>query len=335
MLVLLTYIGGFLVLSGLLALVDAAVLSVSQAETEELVEEGRRGARWLKQAKDQITRSVVVIVMVTNTVNVLGPILVGQKAVEIYDSTVIGIITAVLTFGTILFSEIIPKSLGAHYAPLVSRYAAPGIVILGWILFPVVVLLEWIAGLFQRGERKIGTEAQIRSLVKIGLKTGQIEQDEGQLIHRAFVLNDRSAKDLMTRSERIVGIPAAASISQAGEIAMEHQHSRFPLVGDSTHQIDGMVLGREVLSALVAGRGEAPVEELRHAMPRVASSQRSDVLLDMFRDRQVHMATVEDAEHVIGLVTLEDVLEELVGEIEDEKDLRPKAGLNRTPAGSE
>lgn len=320
MLVLSAYIGCFLLLSGVLALVDAAVLSVTQAETEELLLQGKTGSRWLKQVKDQITRSVVVIVMITNTVNILGPILIGQKAVEIYDSAVIGIITAILTFSTIIFSEIIPKSLGAHYAPLISRYAAPLIVALWWIFYPVVLLLEWIAELFQRGERKIGTEAQIRSLVKIGLRTGQIEEDESQMIHRAFILNDRSARDLMTRIDRVVGIPATATIRQAGDLAVAHQMSRYPVFGSSTDDVQGMILGREVLSALVAGKDDQPITDLVHPIPRVAASQRSDALLDMFRDRQVHVATVHEAASTVGLITLEDVLEELVGEIEDEKD---------------
>ena len=320
MLVLTAYIGCFLLLSGILALVDAAILSVTQAETEELLLQGKTGARWLKQVKDQITRSVVVIVMITNTINILGPILIGQKAVEIYDSAIIGVITAILTFSTIIFSEIIPKSLGAHYAPLISRYAAPAIVALWWVLYPVVLLLEWIAELFQRGERKIGTEAQIRSLVKIGLRTGQIEQDESQMIHRAFILNDRSASDLMTQIDHVVGIPASATIRQAGDLAVDHQMSRYPVFGSSSDDVQGMILGREVLSALVAGKDDQPITDLVHPIPRVAASQRSDELLDMFRDRQVHVATVHEAATTVGLITLEDVLEELVGEIEDEKD---------------
>jgi CBS domain containing-hemolysin-like protein len=320
MLILLVYIVMFLFLSGLLALVDAAVLSVTRAETEEMVIQGKPGAAALKLVKQKITQAVVVIVIVTNTINVLGPILVGQRATILYGSTVIGIITAVLTFGTIIFSEIIPKSLGTHYAPLISRMAAPVIVALTYGLYPLVILLEKTAAFFQRGERKIGTETQIRSLVKIGLRAGRIEEDEGQLIQRAFVLNDRTAEAIMTPLNKMVSLPETATVREAAQVVFDHEYSRYPVVGKTPDEVKGMVLSREILSALADGRDDEPVSSFVHSIPRVKAEKRSDTLLLMFRDRQKHLATVHREGKTIGLVTLEDVLEELVGEIEDEKD---------------
>lgn len=320
MLILTVYILVFLALSGLLALVDAAILSVTRAETEEMVVQNKVGAAALKLVKKRITRGVVVIVLVTNTINVLGPILVGQKAVELYNNSAIGIITAVLTFGSIIFSEIIPKSLGTHYAPLISRCAAPVIVWLTWALYPVVWTLEKIARFFQRGERRIGTETQIRSLVSIGLRSERIEEDEGQLIHNAFLLNDRTAADIMTPCEKVVSIPSTATVREAADVVFAHEYSRYPVYSESPDDVLGMVLSREILSELASGNDGEPVSSLIHATPRVTPDKRSDGLLAMFRQRQVHLATVHKDNRLLGLVTLEDVLEELVGEIEDEKD---------------
>lgn len=320
MLILTVYILVFLALSGLLALVDAAVLSVTHAETEELVVQQKFGAVALKSVKRHITRGVVVIVLVTNTINVLGPILVGQKAVELYSSTIIGVITAVLTFGTIIFSEIIPKSLGAHYAPLISRCAAPVIVWLTWGLYPIVWFLEKIARFFQRGERQVGTETQIRSLVSIGLRSERIEEDEGRLIHNAFLLNDLTAGDIMTPREKIVSISSAATVREAANVIFSHEFSRYPVTGESPDDVLGMVLSREILSALAHGQDDDSISSMIHSTPRVPPNKRSDGLLSMFRQRQVHLATVHKDNQLLGLVTLEDVLEELVGEIEDEKD---------------
>jgi len=320
MLVITIYILVFLFLSGLLAMVDAAALSVTHAETEELVLQQKSGALWLRRVKQNITQAVVVIVMITNTINILGPILVGQKAVEIYDSSAIGVITAVLTFGTIIFSEIIPKSLGTHYAPVIARYSAPAIVWLSWALYPVVVILERIAAFFQRGERHIGTEAQIQSLVTIGLKAGRIEQDEGQMIHQAFGLNDRTAEDIMTPVSAMVTMPNNLTIRAAADIVLQHEFSRYPVLDESSGNVVGMVLGREILSAVVADHGELPLAGFVHDVGRVQPDMRSDLLLVMFRDRQRHITMVDRGGQTIGLVTLEDVLEELVGDIEDEKD---------------
>ncbi|MFG0331928.1 MAG: hemolysin family protein [Maioricimonas sp. JB049] len=321
MLLLSIYVLMFLFLSGLLALVDAAVLSVTRAETEELVLQEKTGAVWLQTVKKQMTRAVVVIVIITNTINVLGPILVGQKAVEIYGSTVIGVITAVLTLGTIIFSEIIPKSLGAHYAPTISRCSAPVIVALWWGLFPIVILLERMVVLLQRGERHVGTETQIRSLVRLGLQSGRIEPDESQLIQQAFLLNDRSAADIMTPRAQVVTIPATATISEAARIVFDHEFSRYPVLGDEPHDVIGMVLSRQILAQLADGHAGAVVKELVQPVPRVPPEMRSDALLAMFRRRKVHLAAVHESGRLLGLVTLEDVLEELVGEIADEKDV--------------
>ena len=188
------YVIVFIAMSGLLAMVDAAVLSVSQAEVEELVLSQAWGAVSLRSISHHITRAVVIIVMITNTVNVLGPILAGSKAIELFGGKVIGIITAILTLGTIVFSEIIPKSLGTHYAPLIARLAAPFILVLIYAHYPIVRFLEWFSSLFKSGERPIGTEAQIRSLATIGRQAGYIGSDEGRLIHRAFILRQDGSR---------------------------------------------------------------------------------------------------------------------------------------------
>ena len=98
----------------------------------------------------------------------------GTKAVELYGDAGIGVLTALLTFLTIVFSEIIPKSLGMRYAPLIARLSAPAILGLVYALYPIVVLLGWVSSVFASGKRPIGTEAQVRSLVNVGRRAGYI-----------------------------------------------------------------------------------------------------------------------------------------------------------------
>ena len=187
MFVLVLLVVVFLFLSGMAAAVDAAVLSVSRPEVEVLVEQRKWGARRLRSVKKQLTQSVVVIVIVTNTINVLGPILVSREAQATYGVEGLAVITVVLALGTMVFSEIIPKSLGAHYAPLVARLAAPAIRSLRILLYPLVIALAALSRLFTRGTRQIGTEEQIRSLVRIG--------DSAVLIQRGclFLMKDTTS----------------------------------------------------------------------------------------------------------------------------------------------
>ena len=323
MLELALYIVVFIALSGLMAMVDAAVLSISRGEVEEMVLRKMWGAGALQTISQRITRAVVIIVLITNTINILGPILAGKKAIDLYGSTAIGVVTAILTFGTIVFSEIIPKSLGAHYAPLIARVSAPVILSLVYGLFPLVLALEWISNLLKSGRRPIGTEAQIRSLVTIGRRAGYIESDEGHLIHRAFILNDRTAADIMTPLKDIVGVDATATVRQAADRVLRDAFSRYPVFGKSIHDIQAMALSRDILKALSEGKDQQPVTTIARPALTVSAAVRSDELLILFRDRHVHMAIVQDQGKTVGLVTLEDVLEELVGEIEDEKDAAP------------
>ena len=317
---LILYIVVFIVLSGLMAMVDAAVLSVSRAEVEELVQQKKWGANALQAVALRLPRAVVIIVVLTNTINILGPILAGKKAVAVYGDAVIGVVTAILTFGTIIFSEIIPKSLGAHYAPLISRASAPIILALIYGLYPLVLALAWVSRLFQSGERRIGTETQIRSLVTIGRRAGYIEQDEDQLIHRAFVLNDRTTADVMTPMEEIVGVDASLTIRQAADRVVQHVYSRYPVFEESIHDVAGMVMGRDILEAMTEGRNNELVSSIVRPILTADVEMRSDELLVLFRDKHIHLAIVQDRGQTRGLVTLEDVLEELVGEIEDETD---------------
>jgi CBS domain containing-hemolysin-like protein len=315
---------GFITLSGLMSAIEAAVLNVSRGEVEELCVQKAYGAEALKKITRNITRPMVVLVIITNTINVLGPILAGQKAIELYGDVAIGIITAVLTLGTIFFSEIIPKSLGSHYAPYISRWAAPGIrgLIVG--LFPLVRALEWFSNLLKSGERRIGTESQIRSLARIGRKRGYIDHAEGQMVQRVFLLNDQCARDIMTALEDVIAVPGNASVCEASTLVFRHAYSRYPVYGASMDEISGMVMSRDILEALTDGKDADPVSTICRPTLTVSADMRSDILLMLFRDARLHLAVVQDEHKTIGLITLEDVLEELVGEIEDEKDFSGK-----------
>ncbi len=326
MLELTLYVVLFIGLSGLMAAIEAAVLNISAAEVEELRLHGAWGSAALKKITGRLTQPLVVLVVFTNTINVLGPMLAGRKAFQLYGDVGIGAIAIILTLGTIVFSEIVPKSLGSHYAPLVSRSAAPAIRSLIVALYPFVIALEWFSELLKTGKRRIGTEEQIRALARMGRGEGYIESAEGQMIHRAFMLNDRSAADIMTPLADVVAVAKATTIEEAASRVFRHAYSRYPIFGDSPDDVSGFVLGRDILEALTDGKAQELVSTVRRHILKVPPDMRSDELLVLFRKEHVHLAVVQDGTHTVGLVTLEDVLEELVGDIEDEKDERKDAG---------
>ncbi|MCA9022133.1 MAG: DUF21 domain-containing protein, partial [Planctomycetaceae bacterium] len=240
----------FIALSGLMAAVDAAVLSVSHPEIDELIQHGKHGARRLRKVKQELTHSLAVIVILTNLINVLGPILVSQQAFRIYGTKALIPITMILMFGTIVFSEVIPKALASHYTPQLGRWAAPVIRALGVVIYPFSVALAWLSDKVKRGKRKIGTETQIRALVKLGRKKGYIEPGEGHMIFRTFRLNDRTALDIMTPLEQVISVPAAATVGEAAKLISTKEFSRYPVFRKSAHDIEGMLIARDILKLL-------------------------------------------------------------------------------------
>lgn len=310
----------FIIASGFLAMIDAAVLSVNHAEVEVMIAKKRYGARALKLLLRHTTRAIIIIVILTNITNILGPILVGRKAEDLFGSHVIGIVTALLTFLTIIFSEIIPKSIGSHYAPRIARVVAPAILVLIIALYPVVILLERIARVFKSGKRKVGTEDQIRALANLGGGAGHIDSDERELIHRAFVLNDRTAADIMTPASSVIFMQKGRSIRQAAKMIFEHSYSRYPVIGQSLDDVIGYILSHDTLELLADGKEGVPILQIIRPVPFVDVSVKCDDLLNVLRTSDSHLAIVRREGKTVGLVTLEDVLEELVGEINDEGD---------------
>ncbi len=320
MIELLVLAATFTCVSGVLAMIDAAILSVHHAEVEVMIAKKRWGARELKLLLRHTTRAIIVIVILTNITNILGPILVGRKAVDLFGSQAIGVVTALLTFVTIIFSEIIPKSIGSHYAPRIARIIAPVLLALVIILFPAVIVLERITRMFRSGKRKVGTEDQIRALANLGGGAGHIDSDERELIHRAFVLNDRTAGDIMTPASSIVFIQKGRSIRQAAKIIFEYSYSRYPVIGQSLDDVYGYILSHDTLEMLADGKDGLPLSEIVRPVPNVESTMKCDDLLNALRKTDCHIAIVRSQGKTVGLVTLEDVLEELVGEINDEGD---------------
>lgn len=319
MLMLIIAIGTVLLLSAFFSASEAALLSLSAPEVTTLALTKHFGAHPLERLYKRLDRAIFAIVIMNNIANIVGSIIVGQLVIAKYGSAALAVTTTALTFGVIIFSEIIPKSLGVHYSEAVALNVAPIINVISRFFYPVIYLLEVITRYFKRGERKVGTEEQIRSLVTMGRKAGHIETDEGQLIHRAFILNDKIAKDTMTDLKDVIGLEKSMTLHEAFDEVVGSQYSRFPVFGNSIHEILGLVLKIDILEAVALDQDESLDDMLR--VPLVVDALLpADSLLALFRKENTHLAVVQEDNHTIGIVTLEDVLEELVGNIEDETD---------------
>ncbi|MFP4311983.1 MAG: hemolysin family protein [Nitriliruptoraceae bacterium] len=302
---------------------ETALLSVPIVRVRQLANEGGRSARALLAIKRNIARPISAIVVLNNIFNIVGSVAVGTIAAAEFGDAWVGVVSGVLTFLVILFGEIMPKTLGERYAVRASLAIAVPVRALTTLMTPLVVVLEILMRPLTRGARPPSvSEAEIRILARLGHAEGVLEDDEAEMIQRVFNLNDRTAKDLMTPRTAVTWLDATATVSEVRDRILASEHTRIVLAeGDLDHAC-GVALKHELLAALLEAP-EATVGSFAREIAAVPWMKRADHLLEFFRTQREHLALVIDEYGgVIGVVTLEDVIEVLTGPIVDETDRR-------------
>jgi len=315
-----------LVLSGFFSGSEIACFSISQARVRALAEEGRRGAGSLLRLRSDPDRLLITILIGNNVANIGAASLATFLATQVLGSAGVGVATGAVTLLVLFFGEITPKSFSAANATRISLLAAPVLELLSRVLFflvgPLTALTRALLPRSPRGSTTGVSEAEIRSLTQMGHSAGAIEEHERELIERTFRLDTTRVWEVMTPRVDVFAWPEDRTAEEiAGELA-EVPFSRIPVYGDSLDDVTGVLYLRDAYQALVSGPPEATLGELAREPFFVPETLTLVQLLREFQARRIHLGMVVD-EHggTDGLVTLEDVLEELVGEIVDEVDV--------------
>ncbi len=302
---------------------EAALFSVSPIKVQNLAQSDKKSAVVLLNIRQNMNRPIATIVILNNVANIVGSIVVGGIATTILGDRWLGLFSGLLTFLVIIFSEIIPKTLGEQYAERIALLVARPVMGLTYVLTPVVWLVEKITSPITKGKTEPTTnEAEIRLLANIGRKEGIIEDDESEMIQRVFTLNDVTAEELMTPRVAMTHVRGRQSLAKAQDDIIASPHSRIIVTGNSIDDVKGVALKDELLTALIKGKDKVQVLELSREVEFVPESVRADDLLAGFRQtRQLLAVVIDEFGGVAGVVTLEDVLETLTGEIIDETDV--------------
>ncbi|NJN03224.1 MAG: HlyC/CorC family transporter [Leptolyngbyaceae cyanobacterium SL_1_1] len=311
-----------LVGSALCSGTETALLSISLLKARQIAQSKKPAAVALLAIREKINRPVATIVILNNIFNIVGSIVMGSLASKAFGDGLLGIFSGILTFAIIIFGEIVPKTLGERYAEPIGLFVAIPVRWLTWLFSPLVWLLEHItAPLTQGNQRPITNEAEIKLLAKLGLQAGVIEDDEADMIQRVFRLNDLTAEHLMTPRVALTYIPGHQALATLKQDIIASQHSRILIIEADIDHVLGVALKYELLTALVQGQGNQPAAELARSVHFVPEVERADRLLKTFQANREHlMVVVDEYGGVSGVVTLEDVLEVLTGEIVDETD---------------
>jgi CBS domain containing-hemolysin-like protein len=302
---------------------EAALFSTPHIQIKTLAEEGSARAKKLLGIKEALGRPIATIVILNNIFNIVGSIIIGGMAAEMFDSAVLGIFTAVVTFLVIVFSEIIPKTIGERHCLKISLAAAGPIRVLTTLFSPVIWLIERFTGSLDRTAISHNIrEQELKLLAKDSHKAGSISRWESDLIQRVFQLKEKTAGELMTPRVAMTSLEGSSTLAESEEKISASVHSRIVVVGEAVDDVLGVALKDELLRSLIAGSKDRSLAELVRPVHVVPTSVSAQELLTSFRSRREHLHIVSDEfGGVAGVVTLEDVLEELTGEILDETDV--------------
>lgn len=319
---LLTVVAIVLLGSALCSGIETALLSVPLIKVQQLAQSRKLAAIALLAIREKINRPIATIVVLNNIFNIVGSILVGHLATARLGDAALGIFSGVLTFLIIVFGEILPKTIGERYAEPIALLAALPLRGLTVLMLPLVLVIEWVTVPFTRGKQRFTTnEAEIQLLAKIGRQEGILEEREAEIIQRVFHLNDMIAADLMSPRVTITHIRGNLTLGEAKRFVLASQHSRMIVIGDSLDDVLGVALKSELMAGLVEGQVNRKIATLTRPVRFVPETVRVDKLLQEFLSSREHIAVVLDEYGVVaGVITLEDVLEVLTGEIVDETD---------------
>jgi CBS domain containing-hemolysin-like protein len=315
-----------LVIDALISATEAALLAVPHSRVVAARAEGKKGAAVLEKLKVEIQRPLSALVILSNIVTIITAWVVGVVAVEKFGRGVAGALIVVFTVLVIIFAELVPKIIGVRTAETVALASARPLRVISSLLNPLIRFTYYIAGVVSPEKSSKVSEKEIEAMVMMGTSSGTIEPDEAAMIRQIFNLNDITTRDLMTPRGKVFFLEGEKTLSELKQEILGANHSRIPVVnGDSFDNIIGVVHQRDLLIALDTGRSNERVKTFAKKPLLVPEQLLADELLREFQKARTHLAVVID-EHgeTSGVVTLEDCLEELVGEIIDEKDVVPE-----------
>ena len=324
MALLLFYVLLALLVSFLCSIAEAVLLSITPSYIAGLEDQHPARAALLRKLKlENIDRSLAAILTLNTIAHTVGAIGAGAQATAVFGSAWFGLFSVVMTLMILFLSEIIPKTLGAVY----WRQFAGGIAtfirvsILG--LYPLIFISELLTRLIARDKKVHAfSRDEFVAMAGIGEQSGEINPRESRIIRNLLRLSELRARDIMTPRTVIFGLQQNLTATEARDQASEHALSRIPVFEKDLDDITGVVLRDELLDAMARGDGHVTLAQLRRDISTVPSELRLSALFELFLEQRLHIAIVVDEYGgTTGLVTLEDIVETLLGmELVDEMD---------------
>lgn len=307
------------------SMMEAAFLTVPYAHVKSVADSGSRSARILLGFKDDV-RPAIAAILLLNTISVtVGAAVGGAVVAQMFGEDFVIVFSAIFTLLLLYFAEIPPKEIGVVYSRKVSIMMAYPLVVLIKVFWPFIWVSEHLARLLGQSDDSPSVSlAEVLSVADIGSEEGVLDRLEGSVIRNIIGLDRRLVKDVLTPRVVVFRLEENTRAGEVEEGIMTWNFTRVPLFPeDEPDRIERYVLQRDVFRALLRGQRELKLRDLGRPMTTVSSLMRTDqLLLQMFEKREHICAVVDEHGGFAGIVTLEDIIEEIVGrEIVDEYDL--------------
>ncbi len=323
---------GFLFfLISLFAGAETAMISASKLKLHQMAEEGNRYAITAEKLVSSPRRLLGTVLVGTNIALVGTTVLSTILTRAIWGESAVALSSIVMIPAVLIFGEIIPKTYAAHNADKLTLRLSHLIKWASTALYPFVILfvslptsLLRLLGADRSVEGALGiTEEEIRTMVALGEEAGELEEEEKEMIHSIFEFGDTSAHEVMVPRTDMTAIDVTAPLKDALDLVLDTGHSRIPVYEDTVDNVIGIIYARDLLACMRDKHTDAGIRETMRPAYYVPEAKKVDDLLRELRRRRVHMAIVIDEYGgTAGLVTIEDLLEEIVGEIRDEYDVQ-------------
>ena len=310
--------------SAFCSLSEAALLSSSEARIRARIKEGKRGGALLLRLRQDPRRTLASIVFLNNLFAIAGTAFITAVATDIIDTAWgMALFIAVQTVLIIAFGEIVPKVLGEALPEPIAGFLAPALVVVRRVMSPLVVLMQGLI-FWARPRSRVspGQETEIRELAHLGHEAGVIDPEEAELIHRVFRLDDITAEDVMTPRALVQGFRAEATLDQCKVALLGSAFSQFPVYEEDLDAVVGSLWLKDALGTLARGEGTKKVRDVMRPARFIPQSRAvDDVLRDLQASAHRMIVVIDEYGATLGIITMDDLVEELIGEAIDETDL--------------
>ncbi len=327
-------------INGFLAMARSALVNVHKPRLRQLIEEGVGSARAAERLAEDAGRllataqlgkmltsffagGVVAIVSAPQLAEIMQPWL-GETSYPVAFVLVVFLAAMLM----LIFAELVPETIAVQYSERLALWLAPPLAVVSIVAMPVVHLMVWVSNVISRlfgaeprGDMPFVTEEEIKTLVDAGEEEGVIQEEEKEMIYSIFELGDTLAREVMVPRIDVVALDVRTPMLEALDTIMAAGHSRIPVYEETIDNVQGLLYAKDLLPYLRQGRSDVPLKSILRQAYFIPETKKASDLLPDLQQRRVHMAVVVDEYGgVAGLVTIEDLLEEIVGEIQDEYD---------------